>query len=99
MSSVPDQSLSGAYLHRISNLLFKEIYGLMPAGPEKEILMHQLFRIVFYPYFPSVTLIIAIISLIVITILNTVSPFLYFGILLVSYIWFHFFVKQSTYAS
>ena len=57
------------------------------------------FRVPFYPYFPVVALIIAIISLIAMTTLNIAVALVYFGILLIAYIWFHFFVKQSMHAA
>ncbi|HRQ51733.1 MAG TPA: amino acid permease, partial [Agriterribacter sp.] len=57
------------------------------------------FRVPFYPYFPVVALIIAIISLIAMITLNIAVALVYFAILLISYIWFHFFVKQSMHAA
>lgn len=53
------------------------------------------FRVPFYPYFPVIALIIAIVSLIAMTTLNVEVALVYFCILLISYIWFYFFVKKS----
>ncbi len=62
---------------------------------KKEPNMKRPFKVPFYPYFPFIALIIAIISLIAITTLNAAIAVVYFSILLISYIWFHFFVKKS----
>lgn len=56
------------------------------------------FRVPLYPYFPIIALIIAIISLVAMITLNIEVAMVYFGILLISYIWFHFFVKKSLHA-
>ena len=65
---------------------------------KKEPELERPFRVPFYPYFPVVALIIAIISLLAMITLNIAVSMVYFGILLISYIWFHFFVKQSLHA-
>ncbi|MGN6495029.1 MAG: ethanolamine permease [Agriterribacter sp.] len=66
---------------------------------KKQPLLERPFRVPLYPYFPFTALIIAIISLVAITTLNIAVALVYFGILLASYIWFHFFVKKSAHAS
>ncbi|MGN6437086.1 MAG: amino acid permease, partial [Agriterribacter sp.] len=66
---------------------------------KKQPSLERPFRVPLYPYFPFTALIIAIISLVAITTLNIAVALVYFGILLASYIWFHFFVKQSAHAS
>jgi ethanolamine permease len=53
------------------------------------------FRVPMYPYFPITALIIASICLVAMTTLNINLSFIYFGILALAYIWFHFFVKTS----
>ncbi|HEX5025637.1 MAG TPA: ethanolamine permease, partial [Agriterribacter sp.] len=62
---------------------------------KKEPNMDRPFKVPFYPYFPVIALIIALISLIAITTLNAAVAVVYFSILLISYIWFHYFVKKS----
>ena len=53
------------------------------------------FRVPFYPWFPVLALIIAAISLIAMVTLNIKLALIYFSILALSYIWFHFFVKRT----
>ena len=53
------------------------------------------FRVPFYPYFPIIALIIAFVSLIAMTTLNMKFALIYFGILALSYIWFHLTVNKS----
>ena len=53
------------------------------------------FRVPFYPYFPVIALIIAFVSLIAMTTLNIKLALIYFGILALSYIWFHLAVKKT----
>ncbi|MDR3714893.1 MAG: ethanolamine permease [Puia sp.] len=53
------------------------------------------FRVPFYPWFPLVALTIAAISLIAMVTLNIKLAVIYFSILALSYIWFHFFVKRT----
>jgi ethanolamine permease len=53
------------------------------------------FKVPFYPVFPAIALIIASVALIAMTIYNLHLALIYFGILLLSYGWFHFFVKKS----
>lgn len=53
------------------------------------------FKTPFYPYFPVIAFIIATISLIAMISLNFILALIYFGILGLAYIWFHFFVKPN----
>lgn len=53
------------------------------------------FRVPFYPYFPVIALIIAFVSLAAMTTLNIKLALIYFGILALSYIWFHLAVKKT----
>ncbi len=53
------------------------------------------FKVPLYPLFPAVALFIATIALICVTIYNLTLAMIYFGILIVSYLWFHFFVRKS----
>lgn len=53
------------------------------------------FKVPFYPVFPAVALIIASVALVAMTIYNLPLAFIYFGLLLLSYLGFHFFVKKS----
>ncbi len=62
---------------------------------KKEPLMTRPFRVPFYPYSPIIALVIAFVSLIAMTTLNTRLALIYFGILALSYIWFHFIVKKT----
>ncbi len=62
---------------------------------KKEPGMVRPFRVPFYPYFPVIALVIAFVSLIAMTTLNIKLALIYFGILALSYIWFHFAVKKT----
>ncbi|HTE11805.1 MAG TPA: ethanolamine permease [Chitinophagaceae bacterium] len=53
------------------------------------------FRVPFYPYFPVIALIISAIFLVAMVTLNVTLALIYFSILAVSYLWFHFFVKNN----
>jgi ethanolamine permease len=57
------------------------------------------FRVPFYPVLPIIALVIAIIAMVAMTTLNLKLAAIYFGILLLTYTWFHFFVKPTIYAS
>lgn len=57
------------------------------------------FKTPFYPYFPVIAMLISAIFLIAMTTLNIKLALIYFGILAVSYLWFHFFVKNNTHAA
>lgn len=62
---------------------------------KKEPGMVRPFRVPFYPYFPIIALIIAFVSLVAMTTLNVKLALIYFGILALSYIWFHLTVNKS----
>jgi ethanolamine permease len=53
------------------------------------------FRVIWYPVFPVVALVIAAVCLVAMITLNVKLSLIYFSLLLVSYIWFHLFVKRS----
>lgn len=57
--------------------------------------MPRPFKVPFYPYFPVIALVIASVSLVAMVTLNINLSLIYFAILAVAYIWFHFFVKNS----
>ena len=57
--------------------------------------MERPFRVPFYPFFPAVALTIATIALVAITIYNSWVAMIYFAILGLSYLWFHFFVEKN----
>jgi len=65
---------------------------------KKEPLLERPFRVPFYPVFPIVALIIGCVSLIAMITLNIKLSIIYFGILCLTYIWFHFFVKPLQHA-
>ena len=49
----------------------------------------------FYPAFPVIALVIATVSLVAMITLNIKLSLIYFSILGLAYIWFHFFVKRT----
>jgi len=61
---------------------------------KKEPGLERPFRVPMYPYFPIVALLIAAVCLVAMVTLNVKLSIIYFSLLLVSYIWFHFFVKR-----
>ncbi len=63
---------------------------------KKEPGMHRPFKMPFYPAFPVIALFIALVSLIAMTTLNFKLALIFFAILALGYIWFHFIVKRST---
>jgi ethanolamine permease len=63
---------------------------------KKEPMMSRPFRVPFYPYFPVTALVIASLSLIAMTTLNIKLSLIYFAILALTYIWFHFFLKRTS---
>jgi ethanolamine permease len=60
---------------------------------KKEPGLERPFKVPFYPYFPVIALVVAIVALIAMTSLNPEIALIYYGILGVAYIGFHFFVK------
>ncbi|MEO6229287.1 MAG: ethanolamine permease [Ferruginibacter sp.] len=63
---------------------------------KKEPEMVRPFKVPLYPYFPIIALTIAVISLIAMITLNVKLSIIFFAILALAYIWFHFIVKRST---
>ncbi len=57
------------------------------------------FRVPLYPYFPVIALIISGVCLVAMTTLNIKLSLIYFSILALSYLWFHFFVKNKGHAA
>ena len=63
---------------------------------KKEPTLPRPFRTPFYPYFPLIALVIALFSLVAMISLNIKLSLLFTGIMVLAYIWFHFFVKKSS---
>jgi ethanolamine permease len=61
----------------------------------KEPELERPFRVPFYPWFPLIALVIAGVSLVAMVTLNIKLSGIYFSLLALAYIWFHFFVKQT----
>jgi len=61
----------------------------------KEPGLERPFKVPFYPYFPLIALVIAVVALVAMITLNIKLSLIYFSILVVSYIWFHFFTKRT----
>jgi len=57
--------------------------------------MERPFKVPLYPLFPTVALLIASICLVAISIYNPILAGIYFGILLLSYLWFHFVYSKK----
>lgn len=62
---------------------------------KKEPALERPFRVPLYPVFPIVALVIGTVCLVAMITLNIKLSAIYFSILCVSYIWFHFFVKPT----
>ena len=62
---------------------------------EKEPGLERPFRVPFYPVFPVVALVIAAVCLVALVRLNIKLSIIYFSLLILSYIWFHLFVKSK----
>ena len=62
---------------------------------KKEPALQRPFRVPFYPAFPVIALIIASVCMVAMVTLNIKLSLIYFGILVLSYIWFHGFVKKT----
>jgi ethanolamine permease len=67
------------------------LFKLRKSAPE----LPRPFKVPFYPLFPAVALTIASLALVAMTVYNLHLALIYFGILLLSYAWFHFFVKNK----
>ena len=63
---------------------------------KKEPGLERPFRVPMYPYFPIIALAIAVVSMIAMITLNIKLSLIFFAILALAYIWFHFIVKQKT---
>lgn len=77
----------------ISLYIFAMIAVLILRRTEPE--LPRPFKTPFFPYFPVIALLIAVVSLIAMTTLNIKLSLLFLGIMVLAYIWFHFFVKHS----
>jgi len=62
---------------------------------KKEPDLERPFRVPFYPVFPVVALVIGVVCLVAMITLNIKLSVIYFLLLALSYIWFHFFVKKT----
>jgi len=62
---------------------------------KKEPDLERPFKVPFYPAFPIIALVIASVSLIAMATLNLILALIYFSILFLSYICFHYFVKNK----
>jgi len=67
----------------------------MLALRKKEPELERPFKVPFYPYFPIIALIVALVCFIAMVTLNLFLSLIYFVLLVLSYIWFHFFVKRN----
>jgi ethanolamine permease len=61
---------------------------------KKEPQLERPFKVPFYPAFPVIALVIASVSLVAMATLNIKLSVIYFSILALAYIWFHFFVNK-----
>jgi ethanolamine permease len=61
----------------------------------KEPGLERPFKVPLYPYFPIIALVIAVVALVAMITLNIKLSLIYFSILLLGYIWFHFFTKRT----
>ena len=62
---------------------------------KKEPLLERPFKVPFYPYFPIIAIVIAVVSMIAMIMLNIKLSLIFFAILALAYIWFHFIVKRK----
>jgi len=62
---------------------------------KKEPAMVRPFKVPFYPFFPLIALAIAIVSMVAMITLNIKLALIFFAILALAYIWFHFIVKRK----
>ncbi|MBS1667869.1 MAG: ethanolamine permease [Bacteroidetes bacterium] len=67
----------------------------MLALRKKEPELERPFKVPFYPYFPIIALVVASVCFIAMVTLNLFLSLIYFVLLVLSYIWFHFFVKKN----
>ena len=66
---------------------------------KKEPALDRPFRVPMYPYFPVIALVIAGVSMIAMITLNIKLSLIFFAILALAYIWFHFIVKRKSNAA
>ncbi|GJM29731.1 MAG: ethanolamine permease [Cyclobacteriaceae bacterium] len=59
----------------------------------KEPGLHRPFKVPFYPFFPAIALVIATVALLAMTLYNPWLALIYLGMLVVAYLYFHFFIK------
>jgi ethanolamine permease len=73
------------------------VFGMVTvlALRRKEPGLERPYRAPWYPVFPVVALVVAAVCLIALVSLNIKLSLMYFSILLLAYIWFHFFVKRN----
>jgi ethanolamine permease len=57
------------------------------------------FRVPLFPWFPVIALLISGIFLVAMVTLNSKLALIYFTILAIAYLWFHFFVKNNVNAA
>ncbi len=60
--------------------------------------LYRPFHVPVYPFFPIVALLIAVVSMIAMITLNIKLALIFFAIISLAYIWFHFIVKRKKYA-
>jgi ethanolamine permease len=63
---------------------------------KKEPQLDRPFKVPLYPVFPIVALVLSVICMIAMCTLYKKLSLIYFGILVVSYVWFHLFVKRKS---
>ncbi|MEO6315085.1 MAG: ethanolamine permease [Chitinophagaceae bacterium] len=66
---------------------------------KKEPALVRPFRVPLFPYFPMIALVISGIFLVAMTTLNIGLAIIYFALLALAYLWFHFFVKHTSHAA
>lgn len=76
------------------SLYFISMLSLL-ALRKKEPNLPRPFRVPLYPYSPAIALVISGIFLVAMVTLNSKLALIYFAILAVAYVWFHFFVKNN----
>ena len=62
---------------------------------KKEPDLERPFRVLMYPYFPIIALVIAVISMVAMITITIKLSLIFFAILALAYIWFHFIVKRK----
>ena len=80
------------------SLYFISMISLL-ALRKKEAALPRPFRVPLFPYFPVIALVISGIFLVAMITLNIKLAFIYFAVLALAYLWFHFFVKNNIHAA